>query len=151
MSKDYSLNAIYEDEATGNKFLVLQAGVLYNMTLVKTDDTEKEYELGKEGYESSIIGTLDTTTGTLTVSADGDSADGVKMRDYESGTDENGSYYSTSPIYIDRSAINKIVFEDKIVTNFGNGVFIDCFNLTTVEIPASVKNIGDYAFAGCGV
>ena len=37
------------------------------------------------------------------------------------------------------------------VTSIGNSAFRSCFNLSRVEIPSSITNIGEYAFYGCGL
>ena len=72
--------------------------------------------------------------GTLTISGTGD------MDDYMSNT--------SVPWYDNRSAINSVVMEGG-VTSIASCAFVDCSNLTVVEIPESVNNIGNLSFFYC--
>ena len=72
--------------------------------------------------------------GTLTISKTGD-GDG-KM-----------SNWSSSPW---DSSINSVVIGDG-VTSIGSNAFAGCVSLTSINIPSSVTNIGEYAFAVCSL
>ncbi|MCC8077399.1 MAG: leucine-rich repeat protein [Oscillospiraceae bacterium] len=82
----------------------------------------------------NVIWTLDTDTGVLTISGEGE------MEDYSSSSDV--------PWYSIRESITAVVIEDG-VTSIGNRAFYYCSNLTSVTIPDSVTSIGQYAFNGC--
>ena len=128
------------------------------------DSTKIKYDCGKNG--NNVIATLDTVTGTLTISGSG------AMADY--------SGPSSQPWADQRSSINKVVIGDK-VTSIGKNAFANCPGLKVVElpengaletikynafswlgsssedgagiteitIPKSVKTIETYAFEGC--
>ena len=63
------------------------------------------------------------------------------MEDYERNNDTgwNGN----------NDGITSIVIESR-VASIDNGAFQDCYNLTSVSIPASVTSIGETAFLQCG-
>lgn len=76
-----------------------------------------------------------------------------------SGTDMPDYYYNYNNVigeggsapWLDldhKDKIKKIVIEDG-VTNIGSGAFYNCYNLTSVTIPNSVKSIGRCAFRYC--
>ena len=81
----------------------------------------------------NVYYTFDESTGTLTISGEGD------MDDY--------GYDDFSPFY-DNSDIISIVIEDG-VTSIGQCSFSCCTNLTSIEIPNSVTSIGKKIFEGC--
>ncbi len=47
-----------------------------------------------------------------------------------------------------RTKIKSVILEDG-VANIMDEAFLDCINLTSITIPASVKGIGDFSFEGC--
>lgn len=47
-----------------------------------------------------------------------------------------------------KNGVGKMVFKDEI-TSIPNGLFADCANLQTIEIPPSCRVIHDHAFSGC--
>ena len=55
---------------------------------------------------------------------------------------------TTAPWSKYRTDIKKVVIS-KGVTNVGDYAFVECFNLTGVSMPDSVKTIGTYAFGMC--
>ncbi len=75
---------------------------------------------------------LDTETGTLTISGEGD------MEDY--------TYENNSPW--DETLIKKVVIENG-VTSIGDRAFNACEYLATVTIPDSVVEIGTASFSSC--
>ena len=82
----------------------------------------------------NLTWTLDTETGELVISGEGD------MYDW--------AHYSSVPWYSDHSYIKTIIIGDS-VTSICNYAFYDCDNLTSIEIPNSVTSIGDSAFLDC--
>lgn len=47
-----------------------------------------------------------------------------------------------------KNGVGKMAFKDEI-TSIPNGLFADCANLQTIEIPSSCTVIHDHAFSGC--
>ncbi len=88
-----------------------------------------------EGTSGNISWSLDTQTGTLTLSGSG------TMNNYP---------YSYTPWYSYNKIITSAVIEDGI-TSIGNYAFYGCTALTNVTIPDSVTSIGNYTFADCTV
>ena len=86
----------------------------------------------------NLTWTLDTESGTLTISGTG------AMTDYT----YFGDGYTNTPWYSYRESI-KTVKIGSSVTSIGNYAFRDCFSLTSIPIPNSVTSIGYGAFAGC--
>ncbi len=76
--------------------------------------------------------------GTLTISGTGD------MEDYK-----NALSHDDIPWNSESKAVKKVVIEDG-VTSIGANSFSSCRNLTSIEIPNSVKSIRSYAFSYCG-
>ncbi|MBQ7381026.1 MAG: leucine-rich repeat domain-containing protein, partial [Clostridia bacterium] len=89
-------------------------------------------ECGAEG--DNVTWTLDTETGELTISGEGD------MADYD--------WSSNTPWNAYRSDIKKITFKDG-VTHLGHFAFYNCTSLTEVTIPDSVTHIGNATFSFC--
>ncbi len=89
-------------------------------------------ECGAEG--DNVTWTLDTETGVLEISGEG------QMEDYE------GSF--NVPWNDNKIKIKKIVIEGG-VTNISGTAFLGCLNLTSVTIPDSVTSIGSGAFMQC--
>ncbi|MCD7902690.1 MAG: leucine-rich repeat protein [Oscillospiraceae bacterium] len=81
----------------------------------------------------NVIWTLDTSTGVLTISGEGE------IEDYE---------WYTTPWYAWKDDITSVVIENG-VTSVGDYAFYKCSTLTSVTIPDSVTSIGDYAFYEC--
>ena len=90
---------------------------------------------GKDG--NNVIWRLDETTGTLTISGNGN------MYDY-GNSDDFDDYYSPWKYY----TINKVIIEDG-VTSIGNRAFSECNGITSIIIPNSVISIGEYSFGWC--
>ena len=103
-------------------------------TAAFAEDPTKVYNCGKNGAE--VIATLDTVTGTLTISGSG------KMADYNS----NGSPWSVNV----KKAIQTVVI-GKDVTSIGNCAFYNTTELTSVTFEGGSKltNIGQAAFGSC--
>ncbi|MBR5340542.1 MAG: leucine-rich repeat protein [Erysipelotrichaceae bacterium] len=80
--------------------------------------------------------------GTLTINCNG------AMTDYTYYV--GNTSYSDSPWYEYKDSITSIVFGNN-VTGIGTYAFIDCSNLTSVAIPATVNSIGENAFQNCGL
>ena len=80
-------------------------------------------------------GSLDSTTGILTISGTG------AMADYTSA--------SGTPWYSYRYAVDGIVVEEG-VTDIGNYAFASMYYLTDVTLPSTLQTIGDYAFTDQG-
>ena len=129
------------------------------------DSTTIKYDCGKNG--NNVIATLDTVTGTLTISGTG------AMKDYDIINPDQ-------PWLSQRDSIKHLVVENG-VTSIGKNAFANCRSLETVElpqngvletikfnafgwlysspevgasiteitIPKSVKTIERYAFDGC--
>ncbi len=84
----------------------------------------------------NLTWTLDTESGTLTISGTG------AMTDYDDS-------YAKSPWYSSyRTSIKTVIIEDG-VASIGNYAFDICSSLTFVTIPNSVTSIGDWAFSSC--
>ncbi len=56
--------------------------------------------------------------------------------------------YKEAPWYENRDDIYEIVFDDRI-TGIGNCAFTDCALLTDINLPASLKIVGESSFEGC--
>ena len=85
-----------------------------------------------EYEDGSVIATLDNN-GVLTISGAGN------MKDWKG--------VQCSPW---GNSAEKVIIENGI-TNIGDYAFSICYNLRTIEIPESVKSIGDGAFLECGL
>ena len=101
------------------------------------DSTENNiitYDCGKNG--DKVTATLDTVTGTLTISGNGE------MADYN-------SHYN-QPWANQRSSIKKVVIGDE-VTSIGDNAFSYCTNLIDADMSnaSSLKTIGNHAFSSC--
>ena len=106
---------------------------------------------------ANLTWTLDTETGVLTISGEGD------MDNYG---------YEGAPWFNYRSDITSVEIQDDVasignyafrncsniasitipdaVTRIGSSAFSSCSNLTSITIGSAVTSIGDYAFYGCG-
>ena len=121
------------------------------------DSTTIKYDCGENG--NNVIATLDTVTGTLTISGSG------KMADYNS----NGSPWSVNVkkaiqtvvikngvmsigncAFYNATELTSVTFEnDSKLTNIGQAAFGSCRKLTSITIPFSVTTIGANAFVVC--
>ena len=122
------------------------------------DSTTIKYDCGENG--NNVIATLDTVTGTLTISGSG------KMADYNNS---NGSPWSVnvkkaiqtvvikngvtsigSCAFYNTTELTSVTFENgSDLTNIGHAAFGMCRKLTSITIPSSVTTIGANAFAVC--
>ena len=122
------------------------------------DSTTIKYDCGENG--NNVIATLDTVTGTLTISGSG------KMADYNNS---NGSPWSVnvkkaiqtvvigkdvtsigSCAFYNTTYLTSVTFENgSDLTNIGHAAFGMCGKLTSITIPSSVTTIGANAFTGC--
>ena len=84
---------------------------------------------------SGVEYSLDTETGELTISGEGD------MYDYRYSSIKESPFLNNSNV--------KSVIIYKGVTSIGPAVFFGCTNLTSVTIPNSVTSISDKAFYNC--
>lgn len=110
--------------------LAAEVSVSDNSTPIQT---AAENDLsGKCG--DNLTWSLDETTGTLTISGDGD------MWDWD--------WSSYAPWSDEAKNIKSVVFNGNI-TSIGSGAFSSCYNLTSITIPDSVTSIGDWAFYYC--
>ncbi len=126
------------------------------------DSTKIKYDCGKNG--NNVIATLDTVTGTLTISGSG------KMADY--GKANNSSVYKYPPWDGHRNEITKLVVENGVTTIGDNAFsyytalkdvdlskassletiktsFWGCSELQSVELNEELKEIGGSAFSFC--
>ena len=94
-----------------------------------------------------ITWSLNQETGTLTLTGSGDMPD--FSYDYY---DKNlsGWVYDKSSHQFTSDKVKKVVFNGTI-TSIGKYAFYSCRNLKSIEIPATVKRIGEGAFSGCGM
>jgi len=102
-----------------------------------TTTTNSEYS-GSCGDNATW--SLDTTTGTLTISGTGD------MYDYDNihfSTDELSSPWHK--VIHDISDIKSIVIEEGI-TSIGKTAFLDLYYVESVQLPSTLKSIGEDAF-----
>ena len=92
---------------------------------------------GTTGSENSVTWSYNPTTKTLTISGTG------QMMYYGSALGGDNKYHSTAPwSYLD-SEIQKVIVEDG-VTYIGSYAFAYCTALTSVSLPASVIQMGNY-------
>ncbi|MCC8090027.1 MAG: leucine-rich repeat protein [Oscillospiraceae bacterium] len=82
----------------------------------------------------NVIWTLDTSTGVLTISGEGEM--------------DNYSYESGMPWVSSRESITSIIIGNGIIS-IGSYAFYGCKNVTEVVIPSNVKSIENYAFSNC--
>lgn len=80
--------------------------------------------------------TLDTDTGVLTISGDGE------MKDWGTAPGKMAPWYNY------RTSIHTVIISNN-VTSIGNWAFSGCSSLTSITIPDSVTSIGNYAFYFC--
>mgnify|MGYP001151165406 CR=1 FL=1 len=106
--------------------LVLSAVVLNNII----DSASAQTYSGTCG--DNLTWTLDTGTGTLTISGEGE------MEDFS----------SKSPWYDYNSSIKTVELPDKL-TSIGDRAFEYCSELTSITIPGGVTSIGDRVFYNC--
>ncbi|MCD8389405.1 MAG: leucine-rich repeat protein [Oscillospiraceae bacterium] len=99
-----------------------------------SDDTQSGGSTETGTCGENVTWSLDTDTGVLTISGEGE------MEDYSSSSDV--------PWYSLRESITAVVIEDG-VASIGNCAFYYCSNLTSVTIPDSVTSIGYEAFYEC--
>ena len=97
------------------------------------DSTTIKYDCGENG--NNVIATLDTVTGTLTISGTG------KMADYDK---------KPQPWADRKNEIQKLVVADG-VTTIGDNAFSDCTALKNVDLSkaSSLETIGNHAFSSC--
>ena len=92
---------------------------------------------GTTGSESSVTWSYNLTTKTLTISGTG------QMMYYGSAKGNDNEYHSTAPwSYLD-SEIQKVIVDDG-VTYIGSYAFAYCTALTSVSLPATVSQMGNY-------
>ena len=99
------------------------------------DSTTIKYDCGENG-NNSVVATLDTVTGTLTISGTG------AMADYR---DSNPQPWADR-----KNDIQKLVVADG-VTTIGDNAFSDCTALKNVDLSkaSSLRTIGNHAFSSC--
>ena len=88
---------------------------------------------GPSDSPASVTWTMDTVTGTLTISGSG------QMRDFSSSTQPWAAYLGS---------IQSVIVEDG-VKNIGDYAFNDCTALTSITLPDSIIRIGNQAFGMC--
>lgn len=94
------------------------------------------FALSKSGWCGENVNySFDNSTGTLTISGNGN------MYDYDVYDDYKSPFYKNK-------AIKSLIIESG-VSNIGDEAFEKCTGLTSVTLPDSLTNIGDEAFAGC--
>ncbi|MDR0438503.1 MAG: leucine-rich repeat protein [Bacteroidales bacterium] len=86
------------------------------------------------GGANSVLATLSSSTGELTISGSG------AMINWVGG--------SNPPWYDVRTSIKTVIIEDG-VTSIGDEAFYGCVSLTSATISGTVARIGDYAFYEC--
>ena len=83
----------------------------------------------------ALTWTLDSDTGTLTISGSGE------MTDWD--------YLDHAPWYEQRDTIRTLVITEG-VSSVGQRAFYDCMALTAVTLPKNITKVGDSAFSDCG-
>ena len=110
--------------------------IIFGMTLTVSAGEIVEGECGAVG--NNLMWSLNTQTGTLTISGQGDMAD--YYNDYMNG--QGGPWFQY------RDIIKSIVIENG-VTSIGNNAFLGIKGVKELRLPDSVLKIGNYAFAAC--
>ena len=97
------------------------------------DSTTIKYDCGKNG--NNVIATLDTVTGTLTIS----------------GTGEMADYDKKPQPWADQRDNIKYLVVGNGVTTIGDNAFSDCTALKDVDLSkaSSLETIGNHAFSSC--
>lgn len=117
------------------------------------DDDDDDWDEEEEGeYEPDKCGkdlkwSFNENDGTLTITGSG------KMWDYHYDEYEEGHpgwvYNDTTNKYV-ADKVKKVVFNGNI-TSIGDFAFIKCKNLKTIQLPSTLKEIGEGVFAGTGI
>lgn len=115
-----------------------------NITGSKTVEREKnpvpeEYE--EDACGEKITWNYDKSSGTLTVTGDGEMWDYIRQR-------ESSSFYDKADTPWEDYDVDTVIIADG-VERIGDYAFEKCIYLYTVEFPDSVTSIGDYAFSDC--
>jgi putative transposon-encoded protein len=92
------------------------------------------------GTTGSLTWNFNATSGTLTISGEGEMPNYYYDPENSSGT--------TIPWRDYLSSINTVVIETG-VTSIGNSAFHSCISLTSITIPNSVTSIGIWVFSNC--
>ncbi len=114
---------------------------------VKADGTSADFDftLGNDG--TAVLAKCNSTSATtLVIPAAIQTSDGAiyKVTSIADGESSSGMFYST------RSKLQSVSLPATL-TNIGDYAFEGCYRLRSIEIPSSVTSIGDYAFSGCGL
>lgn len=143
------MKKILENNYKHMLFIVFIAVFVYSLGFdVKADDYS-----GKCSATSNdnVKWSLDMSTRVLTISGTGNMAD--FKEDVREETDEDGGKIAIITCCNEKwhkysSKINKIVVKEG-VTSIGEFAFLNCQNVTRVELPDSLESIGSYAFKNC--
>lgn len=106
--------------------LIMVASAFFCVDLTALAETNSG-QCGDDLYWS-----LDSDTGTLTIS----------------GTGEMYDFLGADSVWYQNSAISEVVVEEG-VTSIGSYAFFYCYKLKNITLPDSVISIGNNAFSGC--
>ena len=132
----------YNLDATNDVFMVGYTEEYTVWEKANDNDFEPNYPLSRTSYMLNIDYSFDQTTGTLTINDTGVLPDVFERKVYLKGQETTCPWPDSI-----RTNTKKIVFKDGTVS-IGSGLFKD-FSVEQLELPDTLKAIGDGAFEAC--